>query len=175
MSANLYPEVNMTNVRDELAAFLESSGPGWEARCAKLGISRAVAVEAKARWSGRVLTPSTTVADVLMRLGEPDVRDGSTLLYRLPYRPKEYVFGFVFDDAGSLRETGFRRSDDRAMPGWLSGGESIAAGLAAIGATSQELVRWLGTPSDSYGWWPFETWTYHGIELNLRLSVVEIP
>jgi hypothetical protein len=155
------------------ALYLETAGPSEAAKRLRDQVGAEVVEALKKRWSGRLLSPQTTLEQVEAALGPPNRRDGFMIGYELP-TPPGYLYVFEFDpQQKNLRESGFRHIDPLSMPPVSSDVESYNRKLIEIGATKPELRASLGEPTNWYGWWPEETWEYpNGLILQLRHGVV---
>jgi hypothetical protein len=159
------------NARLSFAVFLETAGPGEAATRMQQQFGDAAVEDSRARWSGKILGPQTTLEEVEAALGPPDVRDDFKLSYLLPTR-EGYVYTFEFDPSTRrLLESGFQRIE--------AGGENSERTEeqekpVRLGATASEIRSILGLPKTTYGWWPWESWEYpEGLTLHLRHGVVE--
>lgn len=164
------------NALISFAMFLETAGPGEAAESMKRRFGLPAVEAARDRWSGRLTGPWVTLQEVTGELGPPARQDASTLGYELATRTG-YLYTFSFDTtSGRLEWRGFRRVGAIPVPhGELSDPMRIPQQLAEIGATTEEVRARLGSPAQTYGWWPVETWEYScGLVLQLRHGVVEI-
>lgn len=158
--------------------FLEVTGPGWEGRAARLGVTVEEREALIAEFSGQLLPIGTPASTIIATIGEPHESDENALRYDLGVRP-EYLFEFrVRSEEQTVVDSGYIRRHARPLTLVLPSAPTDAAALRSemiqLGVTSQELVQALGKPENRSGWWPFETWTYPGpLTLEMRLGVVE--
>lgn len=163
------------NARDEFSLFVEAAGPGNRAREIAQQYDEPTIAAVRGRWSGRVLGPSVSAEQIVEALGQPDVRDPSSIGYVLPSRPG-YLYVFRFDTSGRQIAAGFRRDGTPPpLPRRTDDDGAFVAALAALGVTAEELCAYLGEPHDVDGWWPLETWRWRdGLTIGLRHGVVEL-
>jgi hypothetical protein len=163
--------------RDSFALYLAISGPGPAAVRARREAGVEAVIRAVERWTGKLVFGDTR-DEVVAALGPPDVDEPGALIYRLGNRPG-YGYRFQVDRAhGLLTTRGFVRLGEPpaapAQPHSPDQHGGYVAALARIGATQEEVARWLGAAKDWYGWWPDEVWVYpDGLEIPFRHGVVD--
>jgi hypothetical protein len=168
-------------VRLRFGHYLELSGPGWEARAERLGLSAADRAALNDEFSRRSLVArGTTGAEIARVLGDAYDNDPGTQHYDLGVRP-DYLFEFrMNEEEDRVLDTGYVRREARrlelARPSDGDQAAALHAELVRLGVTAAELRSALGQPSTRAGGWPYESWSFAGavpLRVELRLGVVD--
>lgn len=168
-------------VRLRFGHYLELSGPGWEARAERLGLTASDRAALNDEFSKRsLIARGTTGAEIARVLGDGYDNDPGSQHYDLGVRA-DYLFEFrLNEEEDRVIDSGYVRREPRQLslvrPGTTEEAALLRRQLVGLGVTASELRSALGQPSDRSGWWPFESWDYTGsvpFSVELRLGVVE--
>lgn len=150
----------MTKCKD-FGMYLETVGFGVSAHKFREKIGEEATKSLHSVWSGQIVVGQTTPDSILALLGHPNYYTEKTISYLLGQRT-DYCYTFTFDSMCQvLVEHGYQRIKKLVQPAekdtkW----QAYLNYLTTEGATTHEVMKWLGEPLDRYGWWPIEIWEY---------------